>query len=118
MFSTKSPTMSLSAALRVAGYAALLLSVVSLGVGCKRKITAPPPEPVTPEQLKELIARVSGPKKNIGFIKDVRVQAANRLKDLGPQAKEAIPALEKLAKDKDPEVKKVAEEALAKIKGS
>lgn len=114
MFSTK----SLSAAVRVAGYAALLVSVVSLVGGCKRKITAPAPEPVTEEVLKELIARVSGPKKNVGFIKDVRVQAANRLKDIGPQAKDAIPALEKLAKDKDPDAKKAAEEALAKIKAS
>ena len=61
-------TKSFSTALRVAGYTTLLVSLVFLGTGCKRKIAAPAATPATPEDIKDLIAKVSGPKKKVGGI--------------------------------------------------
>lgn len=93
-----------------------MVALVSLG-GCKRQYQAAGKGEYAPDDIKALVSQLAV-KRQVGFIKDIRIPSAENLGNIGPQAKEygAIPALEKMAKDKDPAVKEAAEKALAKIK--
>jgi hypothetical protein len=99
----------------------LLLTVVALGLALRptSRLPRPPLIPATIDDVKELIARVQGPKRKVGFINDIRVAAANRLGDIGELARAngAIEALEQLATTtNDPEAQEAAERAVAKLK--
>ncbi len=101
---------------RITGLVAVMVAMVFVG-GCKRKYQAPAKAEFSPDDIKALVSNLAT-KRQVGFIKDIRIPSAENLGNVGPQAKEygAIPALEKMAKDKDPTVKEAAEKALAKIK--
>jgi hypothetical protein len=97
---------------------AFSLALVLSSEGCKRKIVAPKIEPPSAQDIEDAIATVSGPKRSMGMVQDLRGAAATRLGEAGPAAQKAVPALEKLAKDKkaSEETRKAAEDALAKIR--
>lgn len=99
----------------------VLLTVVGLGLALRPTSRLPrrSVDPTTADDVKELVAQVQGPKRKVGFIKDIRVAAANRLGDVGELARTngAMEALEQLAATtNDPEAREAAERAVAKLK--
>ncbi|HEY1599318.1 MAG TPA: hypothetical protein VGG64_06930 [Pirellulales bacterium] len=115
------PNSSFYRLFRSLGFAASLLALLAIvpASGCKRKYPTPGPVDKDPERIKELVKQLAK-KKQVGFIKDLRIPSADALAEIGPDAAEfgAIPALEKMAADKDPIAKEAAQKALAKIKGA